>query len=91
MKIKNVKKNRLIIKIDEPVLMLVSDDSLVSYLRIIVLVEKGTNDVVDKLVFAVEHIKSKGCNKGDESNKDNFPEKLCKELNNRFHCQTAFP
>ena len=57
-----------------------SYDSLVSDLGVVVLVEEGTDDVVDQLVFAVGDVEGESRGKEDQRNERDLAEQLQQEF-----------
>ena len=51
-----------------------SDDAPVADLCVVVLVQQGTHDIVDELIFAVDHVQRERGNKEDHSGKEQLAE-----------------
>lgn len=65
--------------------MNVSDDAPVAHLRIIVLVQQGTHNIVDELIFAVDHVQCERGNEEDQSGKEQLAEELEEEREKFLH------
>ena len=62
-----------------------SDDAPVADLRIVVLVQERTHDIVYELIFAIDHIKRERSGKEDDRRKDQLADDFEKEPEEFLH------
>ena len=62
-----------------------SDDAPVAHLRIVMLVQQGTHNIINELVLAVDHIQRECCGEEDHGGKDQLAEDLEEDLEKFLH------